>query len=233
MSPLNDEQPSGKPSLFGAQNTNTTGTPENHRVLAHLEGRKPPTSSPQKAIGGGLLLVLLIAGGGLYAWRSHTSGHEATYPTHNTASTPSAPPVTQATASIKPAPQPARILQDSAPSPQTIEPTTANAHAGSDQLHLASPASVASIASPAPITAAKLDAKGSTKQFPANRSKAGPAKTYSAKTRPSGDTNKAPTKRAITSAKVPPRQAEKLDPDAELLATLLQRRDPQTPGQHK
>lgn len=231
MSPLNEEQPSSKPSLLGARHSSAADTPENHRVLAHLEGRKPPSSSPQKHLGKVFLAALLLIGGGLYAWRT-----PAPIPSHepsssaNSAVTASALPAAPTQTPAETAPQPARILQDSTPTQQSTESTQTSSHAAPDPLQFAS---LASTPSPtAPTASKKADTTASAKPHPAP-TKTGQSRANPVKTLPSSDTSKAPAKRAVANPKAPSRQAEKVDPDAELLATLLQRRDPQTPGQRK
>lgn len=214
MSPPTDEKSSGKPSLLGS-NRSTSGTPENHRVLAHLEGRKQQPAASRYIFGKGLLIALLVAGSGLYVWNSHRPSTEA--PPQNVAiQAPASAPMEQVP--IEPAPQPARILQDNVP--QTPD-ATPNHHLGEPQALPPTQQTLVGVAT-------KPAAIAPSKQQPP------PPKSQQAKvTTPRGDTHKPSAKRAIASTQAPSRQAEKLDSDAELLATLLQRRDPQASEQRK
>lgn len=212
MSPPTDEKSSGKPSLLGSHRS-TGGTPENHRVLAHLEGRKQLPPASRHVLEKGLLIALLVAGSGLYVWSSHRPGAEA--PPQNVAIQAPAPePTVQAP--IEPAP--ARILQDSA----SQAPDATPAH------RLGEPEAFPTTQQTSASAPTKSAVIAPAKQQPA------PPKTQQAKVATTrGDIHKPSAKRPIASTQAPSRPAEKLDSDAELLATLLQRRDPQGSEQRK
>lgn len=214
MLPPTDEKSSGKPSLLGS-NRSTSGTSENHRVLAHLEGRKQQPSASRHVLEKGLLIALLIAGSGLYVWSSHRPSAEAP-PLNVAIQTPAPEPMEQVP--IEPVPQPARILQDSV----SQAPDATLAH------RLGEPQALP----PTPQTLANAATKSAA--ITPSKQQSAPPKTQPAKvTAPRADTHKPSAKRAIASTQAPSRQAEKLDSDAELLATLLQRRDPQASEQRK
>lgn len=223
MSINNDRHPASRPSLLDAVPTRTKAPEQSNRVLAHLEGREPSflSSSNTKAIGTGALAAVLIGAGGFWAWQNRgvdaPVSVPASSPTQISHSAPVAvePDTWQATSPPETA-QPARILE----APLDTAAVT----------HKPAPASrsLSSATLPAPRQAASRPARSS----PVKKSAALKASTAAEKSQPkkrqasqAGTTAQASARRADFS-KPQPQRAARPDPDAELLATLLQRRDP-------
>lgn len=232
MSTLNNRRPPGKPSLFGSNHPSLDDTPVTNRVLAHLEGRDRAASTNAKTVGGGVLAVLLVGAGGLYAWQQSAP--------ENGSPSPSAPAVVVTPASSSqqvaqvpqplnetmPQPQPARIVQESASSQASgNETTTSNSPLTSLASAVPAPRTqrTSSPTQPAQRAGSEVPTPGSS--HAASAKKAGHPKANEVKTVQASDSHKTSAKRA-TAAKSKAQPRQNADPDAELLAALLQRRDP-------
>lgn len=247
MSTFSDGRPSsppaasGAPSLIGA-GAHPPGPDAGTRVLAHLEGRKPP-SSTAKLLGGGVIAAVVLGAGGLGAWQlSREGGHApaavaSAHPAGAAASGASRPadPESQQVALADRAPaqpqsQPARIIQDEPAAPAASPQQQAAPGSPLASLDAAAAAATAPLAAAlptvgnsAPSAAAPAgDAPASAAAKPQPPA-AKPVRVASATKKPV--TRDRPANRTVQARK------PAADPDADLLAALLQRRDPRPVAQ--
>lgn len=213
MSTHNDGlQHSGKPSFFSAEQTDTTAAQENNRVLAHLEGQ-PHSRLKSKTIVKALAAALLIGGVAVFAWKPSSKYERSDLAKNSTIAVPAQseqqPAQTPASAPVI---EPARILQDS-----SIEASISDTDAMNEEGHsISNPAShitSAALASAAPVAIGSSAAK-------AKKSAASPKVHAKAE-------RAASTQRASASKRRVPNPKATSNSDAEVLATLLERRDPQ------
>ncbi|KAF1022024.1 MAG: hypothetical protein GAK30_01364 [Paracidovorax wautersii] len=246
MSTLDDgpsasQQPaaSSRPSLLGATPAApaAAGTAAqadaSNRILAHLEGRKSP-SSAGRLLSVGVVTALVLGAGGFGAWHFTRDAAPAATPAQKTpVQVALADPQPQAAAD--PALQPARIVEET---PGQATPATSSAGSPLSSLD-------AAVAATTPLAAALPFASSTAQAAPAHATTTHTANTNThhhaaasnkTRTAKSGEakpvrvaqasTTKKPVQQRKPATRTQPAVAPVQDPDADLLAALLQRRDP-------